>query len=267
MSPEAKWRKFRNRAIFATAIIATVGPPIAHWDTTRQVFSGTYGCDTNPALLGVPYDAEAIAGGGLVQKPSGEIVPNSATMKRFNAGAHWYVDQTIAGHRPRMVAILEGDSRPKAVEAEKTAFNSLVSQFSNGSVEVPDADYYINNSLLNTSRSVDDFAEQFHTRGLNKAALFSDRSHIPRLTLLTCARDVPASGFAAEDVIIAHEPDEMISLYNWDNTPAMRHRDTMEFWKRLTLPWFNHGEALTVAKQIYRAWHATSLYQWLQGNK
>lgn len=132
-----------------------------------------------------------------------------------------------------------------------TVLQKNVAEISENKVTVPD-NAVINKQAPNTSTNAEDLSLVVKQEGLRKVAAFTTESHLPRAMILTCGWGIAANGFAAGDVIVSNDPTEATAVNAYLRSPAVRKSNSLEFWKRATLPYDTHGKLLTWMKENTR---------------
>lgn len=246
-------KRFTGRnALLLTGAIALLAPPIVNFDTSRRVMTAAFGLPVQCAenSENSSFDAIAIFDGGPAYGKNGLPFPNAITKKRLRAAAIKYAEWALEGRAPKQVIMLNGEGKHMNGSYE-WVFRNYVSEVSGNRVTVPDG-AVINEQSANTSKNAEDLSTIVKQRGLQKVAVFTTQSHLSRAMILTCGWDVAANGFAAEAVIVAHDPTEAPAINAYLNSPAVRKSNTLEFWKRATFPYDTHGKLLTWMKENTR---------------
>ncbi|GEM_PF-795176 len=241
-----------RKALLLTGAIALLAPPAINFDTTHRVITAAFGqpvhCADNSG--NIPFDAIAVFDGGPSYGKNGLPFPNGITKKRLKAAAIKYVEWALEGKTPKQVIMLNGEGK-RINGSYDWVFRKYVAEISNNRVTVPDG-AIINEQAANTSKNAESLSIIVNQQQLRRVAVFTTASHLARTMILTCGWDVAANGFAAEDVIVAHDPMEAPGIMAHLNSPAVRKSNTLEFWKRTTFPYDTHGKLLTWMKEQTR---------------
>ncbi len=245
--------RFLRTSLIGLGIIAAL-PPLTHPANTLRFFTGSTDCSSGflGSLADAPFDTLAIASGGVTHDETGAPVPNRFTARRQQAAAYWLIDYVESGHVMPTVWLLTGNGTQAEYQAERRYFQTWVSEFSGGTVTVPDDKIRID-SGINTSESAKHLGQAFSGGDDSRAVLFTDEFHARRLSMLACANGIPSRVISSEEVLVAHDPDRTAALRAWHNSPYMRYQTGREWKKRLTLLWFPHGDILTTAKEYRNA--------------
>ena len=241
-----------KNAFLMTGIIALLAPPAINFDTTRRVITAAFGQPVQCAEFSdtSPYDAIAIFDGGPNYGKNGLPFPSAITKKRLKAAAIKYTEWALQGNAPRHVIMLNGEGAHVNGSYE-WVFRKYVAEVSKNVVVVPDGTV-VSEQASNTSTNAEDLSIVVKRQGLRKVAVFTTQSHLSRAMILTCGWDIAANGFAAEEVIVAHDPTETPPINAYLNSPAVKRNNTLEFWKRTIFPYDTHGKLLTWMKDNFR---------------
>ena len=239
-----------KQALLLTTALA-IGVPLYNSDTTKRVFAAAIGQPVNcPPPTAQSFDALAVFDGGPIIGKNGEPFPNANTRKRLKAAAIKYAAWTAQGHRPGEIIFLNSD-HSNTNGAYPALFRRYVATASSNKITVPESSLVIEKSV-NTSESAEDLARITASRNLKHIAVFTTKSHLPRAMILTCGWKVPATGFVAEDVLIAQNPEDAPVINAALHSRYAQNIESLEFWKRAMLPYDSHGRLLRWLKLTTR---------------